>query len=30
MYKYFKTETDAAQNLIDNFFPNFDYQRIFR
>ena len=26
---YFKTETDVAQNLIDFFFSNFDYQASF-
>ena len=25
----FKTKTDVAQNLIDNFFSNFDCQRTF-
>ena len=27
MYTYFKTETDVIQNLIDNFFSNFDCQK---
>ena len=29
MFTYFKTEIDIAQNLIDDFFSNFDRQRIF-
>ena len=29
MCAYFKIETDAAQNLIDDFFSNFDCQRTF-
>ena len=29
MCTYFKTETDAAQNLIDDFISNFDCQRNF-
>ena len=29
MCRYFKTETDVAQNQIDDFFSNFDCQRIF-
>ena len=27
MRTHFKTETDVAQNLIDNFFSNFDCQK---
>ena len=29
MRTYFKIETDIAQNLIDEFFSNFDRQRTF-
>ena len=29
MYTYFKTETDAAQNLIDNCFSNLGCQKTF-
>ena len=29
MYKYFKRETDVVQNLIYDFFSNFNYQKIF-
>ena len=29
MGTYFKAETDVAQNLIDDFFSNFDCQRAF-
>ena len=29
MCTYFKTKTDVAQNLIDDFFSNFDCQRTF-
>ena len=29
MCTYFKTETDVGQNLIDDFFSNFNCQRIF-
>ena len=29
MCMYFKTETDVAQNLIDELFSNFDCQRSF-
>ena len=29
IYKYFKIETDVAQNLIDIFFSNFDCRRTF-
>ena len=28
MCAYFKTETDVAQNLIDDVFSNFDCQKI--
>ena len=27
MYTYFRTETDVAQNLIEDFFSNFDCQK---
>ena len=30
MSKYFKIETDVVQNLIDDFFSNFDCQMTFR
>ena len=30
MCMYLKTKTDAAQNLIDKFFSNFDCQRNYR
>ena len=29
MCMYFNKKTDVAQNLIDDFFSNFNYQRIF-
>ena len=29
MGTYFKTETDVAQNRIDDFFSNFDGERTF-
>ena len=29
MCMYFKTRTDVAENLIDKFFSNFDFQRTF-
>ena len=29
MGMYFKIETDVVQNLINDFFPDFDYQRSF-
>ena len=29
MHTYFKTETDVAQNLIEDFISNFDCQRTF-
>ena len=29
MGTYFKIETDVVQNLIDDFFSDFDYQRSF-
>ena len=29
MCTFFKTETDVTQNLIDDFFSNFDCQRAF-
>ena len=29
MWTYFKIETDAAQNLNEDFFPNFDCQSTF-
>ena len=29
MGTYFKIETDVVQNLIDDFFYDFDYQRSF-
>ena len=30
MCTYFKTETDVAQNPLDEFFSNFDCQKTFR